>query len=99
MLIGQMTPARQRLLNYYGAQGEAAHAKWLAINAAIAGEGPQAIGGVDGRIVGHVAALGDGTGRLAAGYDLGDGIHPNAAGRDVVAAAWVEALGALDLAV
>ena len=92
VVLARLTPARARLEVVYGAQGGAAQAKWVAVNAAIAGTGPNPVTGVDARVVSHAEALDDGTGRLAAPYDLGDGIHPNAAGRQVIADAWVAAL-------
>ena len=99
VLIAQMTPARQRLMDIYGAQGSAAQDKWLAINAAIAGQGATPVTGVDARITTHVAAMDDGTGALAADFDTGDGIHPNTAGRQLIADAWRTGLNGLDLSV
>ena len=99
VLIAQMTPARQRLLDIYGAQEPAAQDKWLAINAAIAGQGTTPVTGVDARITTHVAAMDDGTGALAADFDTGDGIHPNTAGRQLIADAWRAGLNGLDLSV
>ena len=93
LLIGQMTPCRQRLIDYYGAtNGPIAYQKWLDMNDAIAGNGANAITGVDGRITAHVALMNDGSGNLAAAYDTGDHIHPNAAGRQIIADAWDVAL-------
>lgn len=93
LLIGQMTPCRQRLINIYGGTGgPVAYQKWLDMNDAIAGIGPNAITGADGRITAHVSLLDDGSGNLAPAYDTGDGIHENNAGRQIIAEAWEDAL-------
>lgn len=98
ILISQMTPLRQRLIDLYGAtNGPIAYQKWLDINTAISGGGASPITGVSGRITAHVAALNDGAGNLAPAYDAGDHVHPNNAGRQVNAAAWQAALSAVGL--
>jgi len=98
LLIAQMIPCRQRLINLYGAtDGPIAYQKWLDMNAAIAGLGPTPITGVQGRITEHVPLMDDGNGNLRAGFDTGDGIHPNNAGRQVNVTAWRNALGVLGL--
>lgn len=100
VLVGQMIPCRQRLINLYGAtDGPVAYQKWLDMNDAIAGTGPTPITNVDGRITAHVPLMNDGNGNLKAEYDTGDGIHPNTAGRQVNADAWVAALNALEVTV
>lgn len=96
LLVSNMLPARQRLIDLYGdTNGPISQQKWVDINAAIAGAGPSPITGVDYRIVSHVPLLDDGSGNLAAAYDTGDHIHPNAAGRKIMADAWKTALVAL----
>lgn len=93
VFVSQLTPCRARLITQYGAtDGPVAYQKWLDINSAIAGIGATPITGVDGRITSHVALMNDGAGNLAAGYDSGDGIHPNNAGRQINANAWVTGL-------
>jgi len=100
LLISQMIPCRQRLINLHGAEnGPVAYHKWLDMNAAIAGAGANAITGVDGRITAHVPLMNDGSGNLRAEYDTGDGIHPNTAGRQVNATAWEAALHAAGVVV
>ena len=94
VLVAQMTPAYGYWLSESPAEAEAIQALWAEVNAAIAGAGPAPVTGVAGRVTAHVAQLGDGTGRLAAAYDIGDAIHPNDAGRQVMADAWVAALAA-----
>lgn len=90
LLVSKMLPARQRLIDLYGdTNGPISQQKWVDINAAIAGAGPSPITGVD------VPLLDDGSGNLAAAYDTGDHIHPNAAGRQIMADAWKTALVAL----
>lgn len=96
VLISQMLPCRARLITLYGGtNGPIAYQKWLDMNDAIAGNGGNAITGVDGRITAHVALLNDGAGNLAAAYDTGDGIHENNAGRRIIAQAWIDGLSAV----
>lgn len=98
LLISQMIPCRQRLINIYGAvDGVTSQQKWVDMNAAIAGTGPTPITGVDGRITSHVALMGDGAGNLKSIYDTGDAIHPNTAGRTVNAAAWLSGLRSINV--
>jgi len=100
LLISQMIPCRQRLINIYGAtNGPISYQKWLDMNAAIAGTGLTPVTNVDGRITAHVALMNDGAGNLLGAYDTGDGIHPNTAGRQVNATAWENALTAAGLVI
>lgn len=100
LLVSNMLPARQRLIDLYGdTNGPISQQKWVDINAAIAGAGPSPITGVDYRIVSHVPLLDDGSGNLAAAYDTGDHIHPDAAGRQIMEDAWKTALVALRITV
>lgn len=100
LLIGQMVPCRQRMINIHGpVDGETAYQKWLDMNEAIAGAGATPITGVDGRITAHVPLMNDGSGNLKAEYDTGDGIHPNTAGRQVIADAWEAAINAAGMTV
>lgn len=93
IVIATMIPCRARLIAVYGGtNGPVAYAKWLAMNDAIAGNGGSAITGVEYRVTSHTAALNDGSGNLAAAYDTGDSIHPNNAGRQVIASAWAALL-------
>lgn len=95
-IISKMTPAKARWLALYGGtNGPIAQQKWLDMNDAIAGNGGNAITGVDARITSHVPLLDDGSGNLAAAYDTGDGIHENNAGRQIVATAWQTTLQSL----
>lgn len=93
VLASQLTPCRQRLIDIYGAiNGPIAYQKWLDINEAIEGLGANPITGVSGFIKDHVALLNDGSGNLDAAYDTGDGIHPNTAGRQIIATSWEDAI-------
>lgn len=93
ILISKMLPCRQRLINLYGkTDGALAQARWVSINDAIAGVGGSPITNVQGRIMAHALLLDDGTGNLDAAYDTGDDIHPNNAGRAIMARAWEDAL-------
>lgn len=83
--IGKMLPCKQRLLDIYGAEnGLLSQQRWLDINDAIM----NTITGVDGRIDSHVPILDDGFGTIKAYYQVGDSIHPNALGRQIIATAW-----------
>jgi lysophospholipase L1-like esterase len=101
VLISKMTPCRQRLIDIYGAtNGPLSYQKWLDINTAIAGGGSTPITNVDGRITAHEPLLNDGSGNLAAAYEVvgfEDGIHENNAGRQIIADAWEDALTALGI--
>jgi hypothetical protein len=86
VVVSQMTPARRRWpVRYSSATAPVAHRQWLELNEAIAGRGPRPIQGVDARVTGHVAALSDQYGNLAARFDTGDGVHINNAARRIVA--------------
>lgn len=100
IFISQMIPCKARLISVYGeTNGLVSYQKWLDTNAAIAGSGATPITGVDGRVTSHVSPMSDGSGNLAAAYDTGDGIHPNTAGRQINADAWVAALTAAGVTV
>lgn len=90
VFIATMTPAYARMITRYGAGAPAlaSLAKWNDMNTAIMNGGGTPITGVDGRINAHTIAMDDGAGNLAAAYDGGDGIHPNNAGRQIIAIAW-----------
>ena len=100
LLVSQINPCKAHLISTYGAiDGATAYQKWLDYNDAIAGNGATPITGVSGRITSHVAMLNDGAGNLAAEYDIGDGLHENNAGRQVIANAWIAALEANNIVV
>lgn len=90
--VAALTPCRGWLGN--STDPAAAYAHWLAINQAIEGLGPTPIGNVDGRIVPKTqgrywGALSDASDFLLETYDHnGDGVHPDNAGRLIVADGW-----------
>ena len=89
VLIATLTPCKARLISLFGAvDGEIAYQRWLSVNEAISGSGATPITGVDGRITSHTVTMNDGSGNLKGIYDSGDGIHPNAAGKQVIADSW-----------
>jgi len=89
VVCGTMNPCKQRLIDVYGAvNGPIAYQKWLDMNTAITGSGPNAITGVDQVVTRHTTQLNDGSGNLASAYDLGDHIHENNDGRGIVASSW-----------
>lgn len=97
-IISTMTPARQRLIDVYGAiNGPLSYQKWLDMNNAIKGLGSTPITGVDYRISNHTPLLDDGVGNLAAIYDTGDHIHENNAARQIIARVWRDSLAELNL--
>lgn len=100
LFVSQINPNRAHLTTTYGeVDGATAYQKWLDYNDAIAGNGATPITGVTGRITAHVATLNDGNGNLAAEYNVGDNLHENNAGREVIANAWVAALQANNIIV
>lgn len=100
VFISKMTPCRSRLITLYGGvNGPIAYQRWLDMNEAISGAGATPITNVDGRITAHESLMNDGSGNLSATYDTGDGIHPNNAGRELVADEWVVALVAAGVSV
>lgn len=100
LFVSQINPNKAHLITTYGAiDGATAYQKWLDYNDAIAGNGATPITGVTGRITAHVALLNDGNGNLDAAYDVGDNLHENNAGRQVIANAWVAALEANNIVV
>ena len=90
LYVAKMLPCKQRLVDVYGANAALSQQRWVDMNEAIAGNGSSPITGVQGRIVSHVPLMDDGLGNLKSVYDLGDGIHPNTAGRQIMATAWEE---------
>lgn len=89
VILGTMNPCRQRMIDLYGAvNGLVAYQKWIDMNEAIKGEGANALTGMDVTVSGHTDAMNDGNGNLAAAYDIGDHIHENEAGRELVSIWW-----------
>jgi lysophospholipase L1-like esterase len=92
VILGTMIPCKQSLINFYGATGGlVAYQKWLDMNEAIKGKGEYAITGMDGTASIHTVLLNDGNDNLASAYDVGDGKHPNNAGRIIIANSWMAA--------
>lgn len=60
-------------------------AQYLALNEAIRGQGASPITGADGYIDTTTTALNAGDGTLAVAYDIGNHIHENEAGRQIIA--------------
>lgn len=89
----KMLPCRQRWIDLYGGtNGPIAYQKQLDMNDAMMGIGPNAITGMDATVSDHYDLLSDGSGNLDAAYDMGDHIHENNAGRQVIAGKWRQAL-------
>lgn len=66
----------------------AAQQRWLDLNHAIM----NTFTNVNGRISSHVPILDDGQGNLKVEYNIGDDIHENIVGRQVIANAWKQKL-------
>lgn len=93
IIVSQMTPARQRYIDFWGETGGATcYQIWQDVNEAIAGNGATPITGVQGRVTSHVSVLSDVSGNLASFYDSSDHIHPNEYGREVNANAVEDAI-------
>ncbi len=89
VIIGTLTPCKQRLIDVYGAvPGATAYQKWLDINIAIRG-GANAVTGTDEYIDTHTDDMNDGSGNLAALFDSGDHVHENNIGRAIISDAWL----------
>lgn len=71
-----MTPTRAAI-------SEIEYGSWLALNAAIRGEGATPITGMYGSVSSHLAIMGDENNNLIAAYDSGDHRHPNLSGNSV----------------
>jgi hypothetical protein len=85
-----MTPCRQRLIDIYGnARGLAAYKKWIDMNTAIIGEGPEKIINIDSYCNLSSGVLSDGKGNLAESYNTGDGIHETTLARQFIASEWI----------
>ncbi len=83
IIIGQLLPCKQRLINYYGAtNGINSFNKWFAINEFIEKEFIININNVSKL---HTSILSDGSYNLNSIFDTGDGIHENNEGRKIIA--------------
>jgi lysophospholipase L1-like esterase len=89
IIVATMTPCKQRLIDLYGAvDGLTSYQKWVDMNEGIRGEGDNAITGYDVCVDSHTDSLNDGSDNLDAKYNVGDNIHPNRRGREIIANAW-----------
>lgn len=69
---------------------------WLALNAAIRGEGATPITGIDYVVSSHTTTMDDGVGNLKAEYDIdGQGLHPTTSGRQLYATQWQNIINSL----
>lgn len=90
IITSTMTPCKQRLINLYGnTNGLIAYKKWLDMNTAMTGIGPNKITNFDSYCNFHTNALSDGKGNLAVSYDTGDGIHETTLARQIIANEWM----------
>lgn len=90
IIIAKMIPVK----NAMAVPVEANQAKWVGLNAAIAGEGATPITGVDGRVTAHVPILDDGAGSLKTIYvtQSFDPVHENDLARAVIIKEWHEVM-------
>jgi hypothetical protein len=85
-----MIPCKQELIDRFGiVDGLVAYQKWLDMNEAMKGNGVNAITGMDATASSHTNSLNDGEGNLGIAYDIGDDLHPNNAGRMIIADSWM----------
>jgi hypothetical protein len=93
IVLGTMTPCKQRLIDLYGAvNGLVAYQKWIDMNEAIKGNGDNAITGMDATAYVHTSTLNDGSGNLKAEYEIVgtvDHIHENNEARLIIAQSWM----------
>jgi neutral ceramidase len=90
IVTSTMTPCKQRLINLYGnTKGLISYKKWLDMNTAMIGMGPDKIINFDSYCDSHTNTLSDGEGNLAASYDTGDGTHETTKARQIIANEWM----------
>lgn len=82
IIVGSMIPCKRRLDEVFPGAG---YQNWLDLNQAIMGGGSTPITGVDYRVDSHYYALKDAQDNLADVFDLGDFIHENNYGRNLIA--------------
>ncbi len=93
IITSTLTPCKQRLIYLYGIEdGLIAYRKWLEMNAAMVGTGPDKIINFDSYCSSHTKALSDSLGNLDSSYDTGDGIHETTRARQIIADEWVAAI-------
>lgn len=89
LITATLTPNDGYLIDVLGGVwGPVACAKWLAMNTAIVGEGPNAVTGPSARFTYHTTALSSSEWYLSSAYDSGDKRHPTNSGRMVIARYW-----------
>lgn len=93
IITSTMTPCRQRLIHLYGdSKGIISYQKWLDMNTAMIGTGPDKITNMDSYCSSHTNELSDGKGNLAVSFDTGDGIHETTIARQIIANEWMSKL-------
>ncbi|MCE5345164.1 MAG: neutral/alkaline non-lysosomal ceramidase N-terminal domain-containing protein [Bacteroidales bacterium] len=90
IITSTMTPCKQRLINLYGnTKGLISYQKWLDMNTAMIGIGPDKIRNIDTYCNSHTNTLSDGKGNLTNFYDTGDGVHETTFARQIIANEWM----------
>jgi hypothetical protein len=90
IITSTMTPCKQGEIKYYGnTKGLIAYKKWLDMNTAMIGIGPDKIINFDSYCDSHTDALSDGKGNLAPYFDTGDGGHETTEARRIIANEWI----------
>jgi lysophospholipase L1-like esterase len=93
IITSTMTPCKQRLIDLYGnSKGLVAYKKWIDMNTAITGDGPNKLINFDSYCSSSIYLMSDGEGNLAAAYDTGDGIHESTLARQIIANEWISKL-------
>ena len=90
IITSTMTPCKQRLINLHGNdKGIVSYKKWLDMNTAMIGLGPNKIINFDSYCNSHTNSLSDGNGNLASSFDTGDGVHETTIARQIIANEWI----------
>jgi lysophospholipase L1-like esterase len=90
IITSTMTPLKQRLINSYGmTKGLISYKKWIDMNTAMIGSGPDKIVNFDSYCDSHTGLLSDGKGSLSPSYDTGDGVHETTSARQILANEWI----------
>lgn len=97
IVVCTMVPYRSAMVDNYGASnGEICYQKWISVNEAVKGNGLIPITGVDGVAYEHTPLLDDGLGNLLEIYQV-DHVHPNNAGRQIIANSWKQVLNGFNI--
>lgn len=92
IITSTMTPCKNRFFQQHPDNYLISYKKWLDMNKAIIGKGPDKIINFDSYCKTHTKILNDGKGNLKPMYDTGDGIHTTTVARQIIADEWIAKL-------